>query len=260
MLLGEQLTYAFDDPGAVELLSGLADGCAAAGTNLLLIATGNSRIGDTRLVDEAAVDAFVVWATPDRHPLIDAVRARGLPMVIHGSFPFAAERGERLTSGPDRTTATHYVTRTRLSGFADALAHASIDWRVVPVYEVAVNNRRHGYAAGAALLELEPQPDLILTMSDELALGVLQAARDKGVAVPAEVALTGWDNSVLAQDSHPPLSTVAQSLREQGSPVRAPCWNSQVIRRLPRTINGASSCGSTRPVPVADAIEHPADR
>jgi DNA-binding LacI/PurR family transcriptional regulator len=51
-------------------------------------------------------------------------------------------------------------------------------------------------------------------MSDELALGVLAAAQRLGIDVPAQLALTGWDDSGAAASAR--LTTVAQSLREQG--------------------------------------------
>jgi DNA-binding LacI/PurR family transcriptional regulator len=252
LLLGERLTYAFDDPSAVEFLAGLAGGCALADANLLLLSAGAGWPADTRVVDDAAVDAFVIWATPDGHPLIDAVRARGLPVVVHGgprlpgvpfvsidnraaaravmahvlstgrrevavvSFPFAGRRGARLRPGPDRSEATHLVTRDRLDGFADALAEAGVDWSGVPVYEVAVNDHRQGQAAAAALLDAGHRPEAIVTMADQLACGVLRAAADRGIPVPDELAVTGWDDSRAATDVRPALTTVRQSLRDQG--------------------------------------------
>jgi DNA-binding LacI/PurR family transcriptional regulator len=271
LLLGEELTYALDDPSAVEFLAGLAAGCTSAGANLLLIASGNPGPLDgtasspaprtaarravaaaIRVVDEASVDAFVVWDTPDDHPLINAVLARRLPVVIHGgprlpgvpyvsidnraaaasvaahvlaggrreiaivSRPFAGDRADRHLLGPDRRTATRQVTRSRLDGFADALAAAGGDWARTPVFEVAANDRAHGRVAGAALLHRDPPPAAILAMGDELALGVLQAAKERRLRVPDQLAVTGWDDSPRALAAEPRLTTVAQSVREQG--------------------------------------------
>jgi DNA-binding LacI/PurR family transcriptional regulator len=53
-------------------------------------------------------------------------------------------------------------------------------------------------------------------MSDELALGVLAAARDLGLRVPDDLSVAGWDDSPNARASDPPLTTIRQSLHDQG--------------------------------------------
>ena len=56
--------------------------------------------------------------------------------------------------------------------------------------------------------------DTLLVMSDELALGVLDAAAASGIDVPGRLAVTGWDDSPAAAEAG--LTTVAQSLFDQG--------------------------------------------
>src|SRR5919199_3036463 len=83
VVLGETLPYAFEDPGALEFLRGLARAAAERGVALHLVpAAGNA--GDPALVLDAAVDAFVVFSLPDGHPLAGALLRRGLPTVIQG--------------------------------------------------------------------------------------------------------------------------------------------------------------------------------
>src|SRR3954463_2533638 len=81
-VLGERLTYAFDDPQAARFLSGVAEVCAAEAVGLTLVPT-TGKPSDTTRVTEAAVDGFVVWTTTDDDPVLDAVIATGLPAVIH---------------------------------------------------------------------------------------------------------------------------------------------------------------------------------
>lgn len=77
VVLGEALTYAFEDPATVEFFRGLA----SAGIALQLVpATGSA--DDAALVLDAAVDAFVLYAVPDGHSLVDAVLRRRLPVVV----------------------------------------------------------------------------------------------------------------------------------------------------------------------------------
>jgi DNA-binding LacI/PurR family transcriptional regulator len=83
VVLGEHLTYAFDDPQATRFLSGVAGVCADHGMALTLVpVTGGP--SDVDRVTEAAVDGFVVWTTADDDPVIDAIAATGLPAVVHG--------------------------------------------------------------------------------------------------------------------------------------------------------------------------------
>src|SRR5689334_14861914 len=83
VVLGEHLTYAFDDPQATRFLSGVAGVCADHGMALTLVPiTGGP--SDVDRVTEAAVDGFVVWTTADDDPVIDAIAATGLPAVVHG--------------------------------------------------------------------------------------------------------------------------------------------------------------------------------
>src|SRR3954463_10946767 len=87
LLFGEALTYAFQDPVAVEFLRGLAEGTASHNTALQLIAAldADEQEGAASLLANAIVDGLVVWTLPERHPLLRLARERNIPLVIHGS-------------------------------------------------------------------------------------------------------------------------------------------------------------------------------
>jgi LacI family transcriptional regulator len=74
-----------------------------------------------------------------------------------------------------------------------------------------------GRTATHALLDRHPDLDAIVCGSDQVARGVLEVLRERGVAVPQQVAVTGYDNwEVLAADSRPPLTTVDMNLEALG--------------------------------------------
>jgi len=83
VVLGEHLTYAFDDPQATRFLSGVAQVCADHGMALTLVPVTGAP-SDVDRVTEAAVDVFKDWTTADDDPVIDAIAATGLPAVVHG--------------------------------------------------------------------------------------------------------------------------------------------------------------------------------
>ena len=254
LLFGEALTYAFQDPGAVEFLHGLAEGTARHNTVLQLIAAldADREEGAASLLANAIVDGLVVWTLPDRHPLLRVARERNIPLVIHGSprlegVPFvgiddraaaqtAAEHllqlGHRSLAvisqpfGPSRRARhrdpakigrpSYRVTRERLAGY-QAAANAAVPKPAAPaVYEVAVNSRDEGHRAALALLQATPRPTAVLAMSDELAIGALDAARELKLRVPHDLSIIGWDDLPNARASDPALTTISQSLHDQG--------------------------------------------
>jgi DNA-binding LacI/PurR family transcriptional regulator len=249
VVLGEHLTYAFDDPQAARFLAGVADVCAAHGLGLMLLPITGAP-ADVDRVAEAAVDGFVVWTTADDDPVIDAVAATGLPAVVHGgprrgdlafvaiddfaaaravgaeafafarrpavlSFPLDRARRPGSRWGPSPDEATFRVTRERLRGLRDAWQELGGDWSQVRVVIAATNRSAEAEQHGGDLLAGPRAPDAVAAMSDELAVGVLRAAAHLGRRIPDDLAVTGWDDSPDAGAAG--LTTIAQSLRDQGA-------------------------------------------
>ncbi len=64
------------------------------------------------------------------------------------------------------------------------------------------------YDAAAALLARDPVPDALVCASDALAIAALRAARNRGLRVPDDLSITGFDDIALAREVDPPLTTV----------------------------------------------------
>lgn len=73
-----------------------------------------------------------------------------------------------------------------------------------------------GYTLGKRLLRREGRPTAILALTDLIAVGVLHASAELGLAVPAELSVTGFDDIALTTYVFPALTTVAQPLDEMG--------------------------------------------
>ena len=93
--------------------------------------------------------------------------------------------------------------------------------------------------AGRTLLERQDRPTAIFAASDEMAIGVLRAAREAGLRVPEELSVIGIDDHEMA--SYFDLTTVAQPVHEQGRVAAA-----QVLGAL-RHPTGSRSRSSCRP-------------
>ncbi|WP_212648407.1 LacI family DNA-binding transcriptional regulator [Deinococcus hopiensis] len=248
LILGEHLTYAFEDPQAASFLAGVAEVCAQWGYGLLMVPVTGAADDPKRVVG-AAVDAFIVWTTTDDDPVLDAVVTAQRPAVIHGSssqkspysvsidnraaafamatqtfahakrpavisFPLDRTRAPVLTTGIDPETALFPVTRERLLGYRDAAQTLGIPWSSVLVGVSATNNTREAQALAAQMLALDPPIDAIAAMSDQQAIGVLNAAKAARVSVPDRLTVSGWDDAPAAAQHL--LSSVKQDLRAQG--------------------------------------------
>jgi DNA-binding LacI/PurR family transcriptional regulator len=83
VVMGEHLSYAFDDPQAVLFLAGIADVCADCGYGMTILPiTGAGE--DVARITAAAVDGFIVWTTSDDDPILTAVQSMKRPAVVHG--------------------------------------------------------------------------------------------------------------------------------------------------------------------------------
>jgi len=76
---------------------------------------------------------------------------------------------------------------------------------------------RDGLVEGLALLDLPEPPTAVFVASDESAAGALEAARSRGLQVPQDLSIVGFDDTQVARTASPPLTTVRQPLREMGA-------------------------------------------
>ena len=73
-----------------------------------------------------------------------------------------------------------------------------------------------GAAAAGRLLERRDPPTAVFCFNDEMAMGMIEAARRRGVRVPRDLSVIGFDDIRFAGHMDPPLTTIAQPMREIG--------------------------------------------
>jgi LacI family transcriptional regulator len=100
-------------------------------------------------------------------------------------------------------------------GYKGSLATAGIPFLPELVVEGHFNAET-GYAAARQLLELKERPTAIFASNDNMAAGALRAAAERGLAVPDELSIVGFDDTELARILSPRLTTVRQPLAELG--------------------------------------------
>jgi len=111
---------------------------------------------------------------------------------------------------------TSGCNQARMNGFRGAMeaAGAPVPKEYVWLREFLYDD---GLAGGAALLDLPEPPTAIFAGSDEVALGVLEAARARGLRVPENLSVVGFDDTQVARLASPQLTTIRQPLREMGA-------------------------------------------
>src|SRR5215207_11368547 len=144
--------------------------------------------------------------------------ARGRPpSTSSGSGTSGSASSPSSLAGLERQrTATYRPSRLRLEGYAAAIEDAGLSWADVPVYEAAENAPEQGRIAAGVLLSREPRPTAILTLSDQLALGVFEAAKKMGLSIPEDLSVVGFDDVPEASRTEPALTTVYQPHVEKG--------------------------------------------
>jgi LacI family transcriptional regulator len=105
--------------------------------------------------------------------------------------------------------------QARMHGYRAALEAAD-----VTVPDGYVRSQSSDYSAGVAgavvLLDLPQRPTAIFAATDEVAAGVVEAARERALRVPQDLSVVGFDDTEVARLLSPPLTTVRQPLREMG--------------------------------------------
>jgi LacI family transcriptional regulator len=79
--------------------------------------------------------------------------------------------------------------------------------------------QRGGYTQAQKLLNAVPLPDAIVSSNDLMALGAYKAAQEKGLRIGEDLAITGFDDSPMAEHAHPTLTTVHQPVYQIGGMV-----------------------------------------
>lgn len=250
LVLADRLASDILDPHNQLFMAGVAAVCDEHGAGLALISARDETQAAWN-IRSAVVDGFIVHCLQEGERLRDLARQRGLPFVAvdvtanpgemavgideRGSARRQAEHliglGHRRVGvicleiaaesrtgfvDAERLKAMRYaITRDRLAGYADAFAAVGLDLFAMPIMETVLV-RQKGAEATAAILERARETTAILAMADITALGALDYAAAKGIRVPEDLSVIGFDGVRDAELSTPPLTTMAQPIVEKG--------------------------------------------
>jgi len=125
-----------------------------------------------------------------------------------------SNRNDDFATIARQRSAHFHVQRARLAGLAAAFEAAGTDWDQVPVVERFDHSIASGATAAARLLDHDPQITSLICTSDILALGALEEARRRGLRVPQDITITGFDGIDAALKAG--VTTVDQPILDKG--------------------------------------------
>lgn len=234
LLINGSLSEAFEDAVSAEFLASVSDALAARGLALTLLpASSDEQFVPAR---DVAVDGVLVYICDPTSPDLAWLERRRVPLVVvdhntaegtasvnvddRGGARLAAQHlvdlGHRrigiVTLETDPASG-NFPARERMLGWHDALDPVAADSTVVATpYSPA----DAAYDAALGLLDRPDRPTAVLCFSDAFALATIRAAESLGLRVPADLSVVGFDDSVLAAASRPPLTTVHQEVAAKG--------------------------------------------
>ncbi len=219
-----------------EVIVGATAAAEAVGNNIVLyINEGDSPDSLIKLIRAKEVDGFVfVWNhVPDQ--IVDMLLDEKVPFVILGrrvSHPEASwiapdnysgatelmqhllEAGHTRIGFTTRPSMGH-TNQDRFDAYRDALVQAGIEIDEDLIVETKIEPFS-GYHAAKKLLDLEDRPTAIFAFHDYVAIDAHQAIVERGLKIPDDVAIVGFDGLSVSAFTTPPITTVTQPLAEIG--------------------------------------------
>ncbi len=237
LILPETANRVFsDDLFFPAVIRGVSMELEAADKQLVLMMAGSAASHDRveRYAMAGHVDGVMFASMHGADPLPGALARLGIPVVCSGrpmtpaEFPVpyvdvdhvggVSQAVRHLIGTGHRRIATIAGPQDmiagidRLTGYRDTLREAGLAERV----DFGDFTRESGLRAMRRLLADDPRLDAVFVASDMMAHGALQALKDAGRRVPADVAVVGFDDFEISRLSDPPLTTVRQPVVDMG--------------------------------------------
>ena len=228
------------NPFFLSMLGSITRNCAIRGYDLLVSFQQLSGNWHTDYQDSGKADGIILLGYGDYDEYrwrLDKLVGEGAQFVRWGSVQ---EDQPGITIGCDNVSGGYEITRhliglgrreiafignatsgfpeflDRYRGHMDALSHAGLP--VTPGKQVdAISTEAAGHDAALRLIARGEPFDAVVAASDLIAIGVIRALKEHGLAVPDQIAVTGFDDILAAALANPPLTTIAQDSQVAGS-------------------------------------------
>jgi LacI family transcriptional regulator len=227
------------NPYFAELIQGIEDAAFSLGYSIILCNSYDDpkkQVAYIRVLMEKRIDGLILVSSGSDRELIRLLSNEGLPKVLvdrelsgvsadfvesdHEQAGYLATKylidlGHReiaCVSGSEDLLSSS----ARVAGYRKALREARIKPRPDHLLYADFTSKG-GFEAFSQLLALRTRPTAIFAGNDLMAIGGICAANERGVRVPDELSVVGYDDIALASYCNPPLTTIRQPKREIGA-------------------------------------------
>jgi DNA-binding LacI/PurR family transcriptional regulator len=222
------------DPFSLEIMGGITVGVYEMGYELMVIHVDPKDEGwVSKYLDSRKVDGFILMTSTRKRSHMDMLLRLGAPFIAWGmeNKGFCTVLGDNLRGGQlaagrfietgRKVPACIYGPRDeveaaeRQKGFEGAMngAGIAIDQRLVRFGDYG---EEAGAKAAESLIATGIAFDSLFAASDLMAIGAIRVFRSRGIAVPKDVAVIGYDNLSVSSYISPALTTVSQSVSRAG--------------------------------------------
>lgn len=227
----------FKDPLVMHILEGIEAEISSQDYNMLLSAPRLAQDAVDpayqQLIDSGYIEGVIAI---DSVPIASAASPaleRGLPAVVLGyhSAPYTVRCDDRrggallmqhlldlghrrigvISIAPD----LNFAVNERISGMHQAAEAAGLTFEEFPI-AFGDFSTESGAQALHELLDLDPDITAVVCINDRMALGAIQAARQRGLRVPRDLSIAGYDNISMGEVFMPPLTTIDQQASQMG--------------------------------------------
>ena len=238
VVIAEPTGRIFGDPFFAEVLRGISAGLTARQLHLVLVMSQSpeeEHWAERYLTSGGHVDGVILFSLHGDDPLPGRLQSHGIPVVVGGEPPPGSRvsyvdndnRGGAIAAvrhliDQGRTTIATITGPldmpagvTRRLAYRDALLAAgrALD---LDLEESGGFTHEGGQRSMEILLQRRPDIDAVFAASDLMASGALSALYAAGRRVPEDVAVVGFDDSIIALSTRPALSSVHQSMDVMG--------------------------------------------
>lgn len=241
ILVPQDLSETLANPFFPALMSGIGEVCKAEGMSLMMIPPRRGSLVDATYT--ALVDGCIVTGLDPDDDAVQALRRRDIPFVmIDADAPAgvpcvniddaqgACEAVRHLLNLGHRDIAivsfTSYfgvpekytgTLKHRFDGIRLALGERGLSLLNQRIYTFEVPCTPSGGAQALdRILRIDPVPTAIFALGDAIALGLIEAAFARGLNVPRDLSVIGFDDIDIHARSEPGLTTVRQPSAEKG--------------------------------------------
>ena len=228
-----------DSPWAVEILRGVEEWCSANGKGAAVSAVrhGSARPASwTSALASHDTDGVLLVFSELTAEQLGELREADIPLVVIDpmNLPEPDLPSVGCTNWAGGMAATDHLvgcghrriaaiggpssslcSRARIDGYRSALDRAGLSFDPALVRHGDFQHEG-GFVRGGELLDLAGPPTAIFAGSDQQALGVYEAARQRGLRIPQDLSVVGFDDLPVDRWLSPPLTTVRQPLAEMG--------------------------------------------